>query len=241
MRTPGNNLLLIHLRLIGSFFVLCGIVHAQHRIVLTIKKYPDFLQNIQQDVRTASSRRTAEDMVASARLAHSRGRGLIATYAGYTSITNPLTGQLTFPRKQQQETIYLYITPSIEPIIMLGRTIHHWELIKNQPVAVYKFELNRDKKTDLAFWKTTKEETNNNRIIPLNSIVLFAHPNHIHVPTGITITEQSPHFVLPIIYSRKYINLLNPSLASLAVQHFFERVPQQLQKAPFTATTQIQE
>jgi hypothetical protein len=146
-------------------------------------------------------------------------QGIFATYGGYLVVSD-YNGQITFPRMQQKEQLTLIITEKIEPVFMLGNTIHHWTL-PNIPASLYSIERKEDPQLKLFYWNVQETKEPDNKIIPITSIVIFAKPKNIIVPQGITITHDNPQFVLPTIYATKNINDLAPALSVLKIRAFF--------------------
>lgn len=156
--------------------------------------------------------------IANSLTSHS-GRGIFATYGGYLVVSN-LNGQITFPRMQQKTDFILIITERIKPILMIGNTIHHWELT-NMPADIYSISRKQHAETKLFYWdvqKTTKPDAS---IIPINSIVIFAKPKNIIVPLGITITNDNQQLTLPPLYVVKNNTISIPALETLQVRQFF--------------------
>ena len=83
--------------------------------------------------------------------------GIFSTYWGYLTLSN-FNGLITFPRKQQKPAFKLLITPRIKPIMMIGNTIHHWELDRSVPAELYSVERKQDAETKTWFWQTKKAE-----------------------------------------------------------------------------------
>lgn len=149
--------------------------------------------------------------------------GIFGTYAGYVAMASIFDGQMSFPRRQQSDTFIFIITPLIEPIIMLGKTVHHLELIEGVPASAYKVERKQDSETGFYYWQTTTEPLPSNKIIPLNSIVLFAQPIDINIPEGITLTSASSQLLLPDVFVRKSFNVVGNVLNLLKIKQFFEQ------------------
>lgn len=156
--------------------------------------------------------------IASAMMAP-KNQGIFVTYGGYLVISN-LDGLVTFPRMQQSTDFTLIITEKIEPVLMIGNTIHHWQLL-NIPVDVYSITREQDATTQLYYWNVQPTQKPENNMIPLTSITIFAKPSSVIVPTGISITNDNPQLILPTFYTTKNINRLAPSLEILNVRQFF--------------------
>jgi len=146
--------------------------------------------------------------------------GIFSTYAGYLNISD-LNGQIIFPRKHANQIIQLVITTRITPVLMLEKTIHHWELVPGVSTQMYTFERKFDKETKTFYWDVRPEEPPENNIIPLSTLVIFAKPRYFYIPTGITVTDDNPNFILPSIYARKGIKITANALYVFNLSHFF--------------------
>jgi hypothetical protein len=166
--------------------------------------------------------------------------GLFATYAGYITVSAPFSGQISFPRKQKDPFFYLVITPTITPIIMIGATIHHWELVEGLPVESYIVSRKQDQDTKNYFWAVSKSEIPEKKIVPLSSIVIFAKPENIYVPIGITPTNNNPQLLLPTIYVKDDIDMARNALRTLNFKHFFRSIQHSYKKGtPQSTLSQI--
>lgn len=152
-------------------------------------------------------------------LTSKRYRGIFATYGGYL-VVSTFNGQISFPRMQQKPDFFLIITEKIEPILMIGNTIHHWEFSK-MAADIYSITLEQNTETGLYYWNVQPAKKPENNIIPLNSIVIFAKPKNIIVPIGITLSNDSPQLTLPPIYIVKNNINVVPALETLKVRQFF--------------------
>lgn len=157
-------------------------------------------------------------------LRNSTFNGVFATYWGYLKLPD-YTGLVTFVRKHQKPAFSLLITPEIKPIMMLENTVHHWELKPNIPAALYRIERKQDPETKSYFWDVTSADLPENNAIPLDTILLFAKPKNMFVPTGITLTNKNPQLLLPDIYAKKTLNIVARALYVLTIKHFFSSLP----------------
>ena len=124
--------------------------------------------------------------------------------------------------------------------MMIGNTVHHWELLPKNPSAAYTLERKQDPETKLFYWDMQPTDLPENNIIPLNAIVVLTKPSSIFVPTGITISNDNPQWILPTIYATKTINAVAPALAALNVRQFFGPISLTRKKATDTYySTQI--
>lgn len=146
--------------------------------------------------------------------------GIFCTYAGYLDMSDN-NGQVLFPRNHENPDIYLLITPSITPIIMAGATIHHWEIDKGAPARMYHAVRKQDDKTGLFIWDVQEAPLPEDGWVPLESILVFAKPKNIYVPTGIALTNDSPNLVLPDMYVKKGIKIYSNTLFVLNIRHFY--------------------
>lgn len=146
--------------------------------------------------------------------------GIFATYWGYLALSG-FNGLLTFPRKQQKENFNVLITTKIDPIFMIGNTIHHWEIDRSVLSQLYTVTQRQDPTTKQWLWETKEADLPKDNIITLNTIVLFAKPQNIYVPLGITLTQKNPQLLLPDIYVKKDVNIPARALWVLLVRQFF--------------------
>jgi hypothetical protein len=146
--------------------------------------------------------------------------GIFATYAGFLNVSD-CDGQVQFPRKQEQPLLHLLITDHITPIMINGMTVDHWELVPQKAANFYTIELKQDPETHLYFWQATHATLPANSIIPLDTIIIFANAHDIYLPTGITLADNTPNFVLPSLYIKEHVNITSLDLYVLNVKHFF--------------------
>ncbi|HRN77738.1 MAG TPA: hypothetical protein PLU71_00705 [Candidatus Dependentiae bacterium] len=146
--------------------------------------------------------------------------GITASYAGFIDVSS-LTGQITFPRKHAEPYVYMVITDRIVPVPMLGNTIRHLAFNPGTATALYKIQQNYDTQTNKVFWNTQKIEKPDSNIIPFESIIIIAKPKHIVVPEGITLTQEGPNLILPDIYAKKGVNLIDSTLYMLNLSYLF--------------------
>lgn len=147
--------------------------------------------------------------------------GLQASYLGYITTSNK-NGQITFPRQQQTDTIYLLITPQIQPEYMLSPTlIHHWLTKHNMPADFYEISRKKNKKLNAYYFDIKKIDIPQD--IPMNTITLYADPEHIQVPVGILLNTYSTNFILPELQAKK-VDIAKNSLYTLSIKQYFEQI-----------------
>jgi hypothetical protein len=208
--------------LIVVLTLICSWAAGQYTVSLSIQKYPA-LKNEDKLLRNLDNPQKTINALLKTQLASYPVPGIFGTYAGYALFSN-LDGRLIFSRRHQKSVIDLVITPDIEPIIMLGTTVHHWELTKGLSVAFYHLERIQDSDTQHYLWKVEQADVPADGIIPLTALVIFAKPDHIYVPTGVYLTRGGQNLILPTIYARKGIDISTHALQTLTIKHFFEPV-----------------
>ncbi len=211
---------------LGSFCALFG------NLTMFIRPYPEKQAVLDPDKMArniATPGKLASKIMKDKLLKTSSNDGIFSTYFGYLALSD-INGQLTFPRKQQKPLFNLLITPKIKPVFMIGNTIHHWELDTLVPAELYTVERKQDPETKDWFWQTKKGNLPANNIVSLDTIVIFAKPQTIVVPQGITLTDKNPQLVLPDIYAKKSLNITARSLWALTVRSFFGLLKNLVQK-----------
>ena len=147
--------------------------------------------------------------------------GIQASYLGYIA-TSDKNGQITFPRQQQNDTIHILVIPEIEAeFIISGTLISHWITKHNYPAAFY--EISRKKNKTLKTYYFDVKKIPVPQDIPLNTVIIFAHPDHIHVPVGISLNTYSTNFILPELQAQK-IDTIKNSLYTLSIKQYFEQI-----------------
>jgi len=209
--------------LIISFLFMYPNVKADNVITLFLRPYPIATeQNFAQETarKLAYPKKLARRRIEGL-AGHNQIAGIFASYAGFIESSN-YNGQLLFPRKHAQPKINLIITTKITPVMFFAQTVHHLELEEVAPIALYTIERKQDEDTNQFYWDVQQEtEIPRDYVIPLESLIILAKPQHIYVPTGITITNDSPNLFLPNIYVKKGINIIANSLYMLNLMHLF--------------------
>jgi hypothetical protein len=147
-------------------------------------------------------------------------RGIFSSYAGFLVVSDT-NGQVTFPRRHSKPVTYYLVTPEIFPVIMFGNTIDHWELIAKQPANLYKLEKKKDEELNEYYWQTTQIPLPEDKMISKKTVIIFANPNKLYIPEGITPTSDNPQFILPNIYVKKSISKIPEALYVLTIRQFF--------------------
>jgi hypothetical protein len=204
---------------------------AQHRLIVFVRSYPSIGQAVPvSKVMTMRNTEKAATQVLEANISSVPVPGVYATYAGFLTASTPFGGEIRFPRKQQAVALDIIVTPRVEPILMAGRTVHHWQWAKNPktgqhlPLIAYRIERIKDKETGIYYWQTTRVPAPKNGVIPLRSMVIFADPHAIYIPVGAKLSDNNPQLILPDIYTTKKLNPEVSAMSVLNIKQFFRLV-----------------
>ncbi len=153
--------------------------------------------------------------------------GIIVTYYGNKKTTNsdgqvifPLYQQLPSVKKGKKLSLYVMVCPSIDPRMLIHATVDRFTLPQNTPYELYVIEKIYDKETQSYLWITKKAHLNND-IIPLKTIVIHADPSDIIIRPGATVTDNSPHILLPTLLIKKTFDPTPYALKFLQHSQFF--------------------
>lgn len=147
--------------------------------------------------------------------------GIMCMYAGNVTLSNP-EGQISFPRLQQTQDMYILITEKIFPAYMIApATINNWMINPQYPTEMYLMKHEFDGKTNLSYYQTTKVDLPKNNNIPLNTLIFIADPQTMFIPLGATIVDSSSNITLPTIYVKKGFCFIKNTLFNLATNQYF--------------------
>jgi len=147
--------------------------------------------------------------------------GIMCIYAGKTALSD-YNGQVIFPRLQQTSSMNILVTKKINPAYILAPgTVHHWIIDNQEPTKIYSMEFKHDDATTLYYYDVTQVKIPDNKIIPLNTVIIIADPQDIFIPLGATIVNYSPNVILPTIYIKKSFCFIYNSLYTLAIKQYF--------------------
>ncbi len=198
-------------------------IYAAARINLYLENYPFSAEKAQKMVDNLDQPHKIEQYKLEGQFDHQPKVGIMATYAGFLDVSN-VNGLLVFPRKHTGAEILLVITPEMEPEFMFGTTIHHWKLKASEPQAFFKMVRDYDKGTDTYFWNTTEVGAPENNILPADSLVIFARPKDVYVPTGITPTDNRENLTLPSVLIKKGADVIDNALFVLRISSFLRPI-----------------
>lgn len=151
---------------------------------------------------------------------NSLNQDVFCTYYGYKTVSDN-NGQVTFPLKTQDPHFYLLITDQAEPVFMLHNTLSHWKVPTEKPYVLFSVTRLYDEQTKTHFWSTEETKLTQDGQIPFNTITIIADSKSFYVPTGISITTESQHYVLPTLYIKTETKLPLSALQFLENCEFF--------------------
>ncbi|HEV2600677.1 MAG TPA: hypothetical protein VGT41_00130 [Candidatus Babeliales bacterium] len=146
--------------------------------------------------------------------------GIFVSYRGYITASDN-NGQIVFPRKHPEPKITILITSKIVPVIKAYNTIEHWELDKGTPAAMYVAERKQDMPSELYYWDMKQVPLPNNKQLNREALIIFARPEDIYVPKGITLSKNMPNLILPDLFVKREIRISPNILYVLNIKHFF--------------------
>jgi hypothetical protein len=152
--------------------------------------------------------------------------GICVVYAGFSYFSDN-NGQVMFPRQNLKPLVKLMVTQSIKPIFYPNipiptSTVHHWELNQPANASFYKIELIQTNDQQDVGWQASELPIPKKGRIPDDTIIIFADPKTVVLPTGIV--KPSPHtahFLLPDIYVTPQISPALSALRFLKVRRYF--------------------
>ena len=201
------------------------VIHADHVITFFIRPYPHTQESPTKKSKLHKIHIPGKVAKYHLKKLHQEApiTGIFCTYAGFLSLSNGI-GQVTFPLKHNEPKLSIIITDKIHPMLMAANTIHHWEIPIDDTASQFDIERKEDEETGLTYWDIRKQTPPANRIIPTQSILLFAKPNNFFIPEGISLTSNGPNLVLPTIYARRSIDIATNAIHALAIRQFFDSV-----------------
>jgi hypothetical protein len=154
-----------------------------------------------------------------------RTSGIWATYYGYLEVSNDF-GQISFPRRTEKPILNFLFTNKIKPIMMMGNTVHHWELEKDAPAIQYRAERIQDPTTKHYLWDVKQIALPKNNRVELNTVVVFVKPKNVYVPEGASLASDNPNLIMPPIYVKKGAKWVSETFYLLNLKHLFGPIHQ---------------
>jgi len=163
--------------------------------------------------------------------------GIWALHKGYARASSYF-GQISFPRKQQSETVYLIITEKINPTFIVGpSTVGYWELDPNSSIAIYEISMEYDEDANSYYFNTKKIDPPEDNQVSMQAIVIPGKPEHVYVPEGASITEFTANLTLPTIYIKKEFDRSYNASYVTNLRMYFEQVTEEYQENDLTNST----
>jgi hypothetical protein len=163
--------------------------------------------------------------------------GVWALHKGYARASSYF-GQISFPRKQQSETVYIIITEKINPTFIVGpSTVGYWELDQNSPAAIYSISMEYDEDANSYYFDTKKIDPPEDNQISMQAIVIPGNPEHVYVPEGASITEFTANLTLPTIYIKKEFDQSYNASYIANLRMYFEQITEEYQENDLTNST----
>lgn len=164
--------------------------------------------------------------------------GLLVTYGGYIDSSN-YNGEIAFPRKHQSSDITIVVTTEMAPVPLFENTILHWNLIPGTAAAMYSCRQTYNERKEEYSWNMEKVALPADNKIPLSAIVIIAKPKNIMINEGMTVTNATANLVLPDVYVRKGINIIENNMYMLTIRHLFKPVEEEERPEPFRMLTHV--
>lgn len=165
-------------------------------------------------------------------------QGIVGTYGGYIASSN-YNGEMIFPRKHQRSLVHVLITSQIVPVPLFENTILQWQRVPGVPAVLYICEQKRDDKAGTYSWHTQEIPLAEDMNIPLSAIVIVAKPKNIIMNAGIVSTHESANLVLPDLFVKKGINIVENSTYILTLRHLFKPVVTEENREPLKILTHV--
>lgn len=168
--------------------------------------------------------------------------GIFSSYAGFLAASDN-GGQTTFPENYfsaDRPKGYILVTRRINPILTFGLTVFRLEREPNLPAALYSVELKRDEDLKEFYWQVKAEPLTDKLKISMKSIIIFANPDKIYLPEGITPAKAVANTVLPDIYVKKNLSKVHDALYVLTIRQFFSPAKKEFKHEPLRNIIQLE-
>lgn len=149
--------------------------------------------------------------------------GIVVSYFGFMT-TSEKSGEVMFPRRHQKPEFSLLVCDNPQPVFMLENTIHHWQVREKAKYAFYSVKQKQDPNTKLFFWDVKKANLPADKHLSVHTMVIFADPDNVYIPEGITVTNNNPQLFLPSIYAKSNSSAAKNALAALEIRAFFDPI-----------------
>lgn len=194
----------------------------QRTVTLNFVPYPLTKKDVNILLKTAKEKKQTTRKQLSSILKPASTHGIFSSYSGYLVVSDD-QGFTEFVRKHSNPTFHIIVTTDIHPIRTFGMTIHHWELNPNAQAAFYIITREIDPASGSCYWETDTIKNLDSPTIPLDAIIIFAQPESIFIPKGITpCSDAGENLILPPMYIRKdnAHHALHPVINALRVTEY---------------------
>ena len=222
-----------------GFFITSGLL-AERTININLIPYPLTKKDVSSMIKEVEKPGRMPKAEMEALLKPAPVNGFFISYSGFIDASD-VNGLVSFARKTTDPHISLIITKEVKPIYTFGNTVHHWEL-KNNNAALFMVRKEFDAETKKSYWDVKKESLPQNNIIPLEGVIIFANPEDIYVPEGITPEKNSTeNLFIPPIYTKKNSNLVDNVLEALNITHLLRPEKKEVKKEGTVVQEQVDE
>lgn len=152
--------------------------------------------------------------------------GIYVSYAGGVATTD-VDGQVMFERKTPELKLRVLITEDIKAVPvdpLIHKTLYGFVIDPKAYAQQYLFERLQDPETELYEWHVSQISVPKAKIIPYDTIIIFANPKHLIAPIGKTNTIYSENFVLPDFFTTESHNPVANAFRFLKIRHYFAPV-----------------
>lgn len=222
-----------------GFFIASGLL-AEKTININLIPYPLTKKDISTMIKEVEKPGRMPKTEMDALLKPAPVNGIFLSYSGFIDASDS-NGLVSFARRTPAPHIALIITKEVKPMYTFGNTVHHWEL-KNDNASLFMMRKEFDAQTKKSYWDVKKESLPEKKIIPLEAVILFANPEDVYVPEGITINKDSgENLFVPPLYIKKDINLVGNVLETLNVTHLLRPEKKEIKKEGAVVQEQVNE
>lgn len=165
--------------------------------------------------------------------------GIYFSYFGFLNATGH-DGDIVFPRYHQDAKFTLLISTDAQPIFMASNTIAFWQLNQNAHYAFYTLEKKQDLETKRWFWEVQKATPPDKARLSVDTLIVFANPDAVYVPEGITLSDSSQQLILPSLYVKGTIERPENTLKAFEVKNFFGSLTMTYNKTKTDVQSQAQ-
>ena len=152
--------------------------------------------------------------------------GIYVAYAGTFTHSNPL-GEVIFERTSPEAKFHLLVTEDLKSVPIdaySSKTLYGFAPDPASDSELYLFERLQDPETGSYTWYVTHEPLKKHKLLPIDTIIIFADPKQLIVPIGSTDTTMSENFTLPDFYITQRNGIAVNALRFLKMRHYFAPV-----------------